>query len=1261
MPDKVVTVKLLAQTGQYTTQMAAAAKTTQSFAANVAQSTSSSARSIQSFSTAAAKFGKVVTIGVAGGLALSAKAALDFESSFTGVRKTLDATPGQFATLRDQIRGLAKEIPVSVNELNRIAELGGQLGISVRGVEGFTDTIAKLGVTTTLQSEAAAQGLARLANILGFSEGEFENFGSALVDLGNNFATTEDQILTFALRIAPVGSTIGLTADDVLALSTAFSSVGVPAERGGTAVQRTFISMAEAVITGRENLETFAKVAGTTSEEFKELFERDAAQALNIFLQGLNDLDAAGGNVFATLDDVGLGSQRTVQALLALANADGILTDALNMSENAWRSNLALQEEADLRFETTASKITLAKNQINDLGISIGEGLLPVLGLGAETLGDFIAGIDALGPVGKSFIAVILGATAGLVTFNKVGKLITNTFGIKVPAAMAASTAGTVAFQAALGLGLVAALTGVIALVANFGRKAEESRARVESLTDAMIELREGAEGVDLGAVIEGGLTPQDKELLDEIGISYGVFAEAAAGGAEALELFNTKLAEYQAGAERAGSGIAEGQTILDFDTLRNTEDALDLLTRGTEEYNDALRKSNDILAQEGMLENMKAQAEGYDNLVDKMIQVEIAARKSGDAVDGQADSFDAAAEEAELLADALSDIDDELDASFSFVDSVNALAEALAEVEDEAEPTFDQLNAITQAMVDVERAARDLGPDGIQPMLENLERARQMGLLTEAQYQQLLETLLLIDPVAQAFGQGSAIITANLDSLGSVAANTGVPISGLINLLIGLNSAMAATITNAEQMTLALDLAINKQGKLKALNFLPGEDAASQLGGIPLATVNEIKRRFDALSGAFIDIGGEISGAIGAGIKSGGSGGGGSIEDVVEEELEDAIEAAQRQMDVLFNAIEATLSKEQSIQDLIDAEQELNDLLEEQATLPDKIREAEEKLAAARKAAAETTLEELLDIQIAEENLARARIAFEQGRISQVELQIAEKELADARKAATADTEDVKDAEEELEELRQREIDIARDIRDAELELLEAKLDLIQAELDLAAAGRDYNKVGEEGIKIFQQWGDQVGLTMDSIKELLALAEGAGLLVAGGIPGGGTLIPAIDDSGIIGGGGGTGNDQYIVQSGDTLSKIANQLGVSLSHLIGLNASVFNQNSQQTRNLDPNILFPGDLLQYHFGGTVSGFPGTPQLAVLKAGEHVSSQLETKKMHEVGMRPVMIQNLHVKGVFDPTRPGEWNKIMRVVRDDLEYDRRSRTVI
>jgi TP901 family phage tail tape measure protein len=335
----------------------------------------------------AALSGATAAIGIA-----SAKAAIDYESAFAGVIKTTDGVideMGQLTELGEELRqgfrDLAKEIPVTTEELAGIGEIGGQLGIAGEDLLDFTEVIAAMGVATNLTTEEAAVQFAQLANIMGTTEREgsdaFSKLGSAIVELGNNMATTEADISAFASRIAGAGSIAGLTEADVLAIGAAMSSVGVQADAGGTAVQKVLLAINEAVLTNNEDMEVFAATAGLSAEEFGKFWEEDAGGAFLSFIEGLG---MAGDEAIFILQELGLEDQRLIRSFLSLAGASGVLEESMDLSSKAWDENAALTKEAAQRYATTESQITIMKNTIKDLGITIGDVLLPIFNRALE-------------------------------------------------------------------------------------------------------------------------------------------------------------------------------------------------------------------------------------------------------------------------------------------------------------------------------------------------------------------------------------------------------------------------------------------------------------------------------------------------------------------------------------------------------------------------------------------------------------------------------------------------------------------------------------------------------------------------------------------------------------------------------------------------------------------------------------------------------------------------------------------------------------
>src|SRR5690606_22512179 len=110
----------------------------------------------------------------------------------------------------------------------------------------------------------------------------------------------------------------------------ALASTGIEVEAGGTAMSRIMIELAKAASTGSDELDIFAEVAGQSASEFAAAFRDDPAQAIVSFIDGLGRINAAGGDVFTVLDDLGLADVRVSQALLNMANSGDLLRDSLS-------------------------------------------------------------------------------------------------------------------------------------------------------------------------------------------------------------------------------------------------------------------------------------------------------------------------------------------------------------------------------------------------------------------------------------------------------------------------------------------------------------------------------------------------------------------------------------------------------------------------------------------------------------------------------------------------------------------------------------------------------------------------------------------------------------------------------------------------------------------------------------------------------------------------------------------------------------------
>lgn len=339
----------------------------------------------------------------------SVNTAISVESAFAGVAKTTDGLVNDLGGLTtagqevyDQFRDLATQVPTALEELLGIGELAGQLGVPKEALADFTETISGLAEATNLTTEEAATDIARFNNIFEVAAGEMagvtERVGSTIVGLGNNFATTEKDILAFAENLAGAGRVAGLTQSDVLGIATALSSVGVEAAAGGTAVQKVILSMVSAIQSGGDELTQFANVTGRTVDQFTDDFEKDAGLVFQDFVAGLQ---AEGDAAISTLDELGLADSRLVRAFLSLSNAGDLLTRTMDVASTSFEENSALAEEVAKRYATTESQIEIARNALRDIGLEIGNAVLPSFNRLLEAL------TPAIGALGEALPGVL--------------------------------------------------------------------------------------------------------------------------------------------------------------------------------------------------------------------------------------------------------------------------------------------------------------------------------------------------------------------------------------------------------------------------------------------------------------------------------------------------------------------------------------------------------------------------------------------------------------------------------------------------------------------------------------------------------------------------------------------------------------------------------------------------------------------------------------------------------------------------------------
>lgn len=530
------------------------------------------------------------------------EAAQAFDLSIKGVEKTVDGIDGE--ALRQMVLDMSTEMPIDANTLAQIAQGGGQYGISTGGLEEYIRTIANLTVSTDITADTGAQNLARFVGLMQESEDKFENIGSVITALGNTTKTTESQILDMATGIASAGHLAGMSATDVLALSAALSSAGIESQAGSSSMSTFIVKIASAVEEGGEAVQGFADISGKTAEEFKASWKNDALGTIVSIIDGLSEMEKAGGNVFGVLSDIGVSEIRMRRAILGLATSEGTLEKSLLTANTAWDENIALMAEASKFYEADANKKQVMINQFERLKISVGDAAAPALERFYELLGKGAEGLAKLNEEAPGFVQVLTAVGTGIGVFT--GASIAVTALIKALSALKFGWAGLAAVAAV-------ALTTLIL-------NANEATVSFKELKDEVDDYADVQEDADRKTEASARTAQVYLNRIHELELEYG----KAAGQQD----------EYKAALAGIKKAMPELSIEIDEQTGLIKENTI-AIQKNIDAWVEAQREKHKQQRMEGVLNELFEQEAAYQEAMTRLIEAEKAYEEAQAAFEG--------------------------------------------------------------------------------------------------------------------------------------------------------------------------------------------------------------------------------------------------------------------------------------------------------------------------------------------------------------------------------------------------------------------------------------------------------------------------------------------------------------------------------------------------------------------------------------------------------------------------------------------------
>lgn len=543
--------ELLRDSGTLTSEELAAA--TAAHAESVQELEDSLAGATDETTDFATELGKVTA--AAGGLAVVAAAAMEFESAMAGVKKTVEGSPEQFQALSSEIKQLSIELGLSSEAVAEIAAQGGQLGIPIEQLGEFTTMAGKMSIAFGISADDAAESAAQLANVFGISMQDVEALGDAINTLGNNTAATEPDIINSMIRIGGTAKQFGLAEEQAAALSAAFIALGKTPEVAATAVNGLLTKLQTAQVQGKGFQEALDGI-GLSSEQLAKDINANPQEALSNFLETLSTLDDQQRSI-ATFK---LFGQEYADDVNLLVGSLGTYNDALGLTADKNKTAGAMQTEFEAQMSTSEAATARAEAALAALTQTLGQSLLPIISATANGVAGVAGAINGFAesfPMLTQAIVLVAGANVAMIALKSSIALAGAaglTAGASIGRGMAVATTSFLSADLAAGKlsARMVSLGGLFAVAAGwtightFGTALRENIPAVRSFGD---ELGRGI------AYLDAMVTDRS---FDDVRNNFETSAESAARLAEAQKNVIQTADELVTAEEQAASAALE-------------------------------------------------------------------------------------------------------------------------------------------------------------------------------------------------------------------------------------------------------------------------------------------------------------------------------------------------------------------------------------------------------------------------------------------------------------------------------------------------------------------------------------------------------------------------------------------------------------------------------------------------------------------------------------------------------------------------------
>lgn len=344
-----------------------------------------------------------VTLAIGALGAASVKTAADFDSAMSKVEAISGATGSDLDRLRDKAREMGEKTVFSASEsaeaFQYMAMAGWKTEDMLDGIEGVMSLAAASGTDLATTSDIVTDAL----TAFGLSASDTTRFVDVLAAASSNSNTNVEMMGETFKYVAPVAGALGFSLEDTAEAIGLMANAGIKSSQAGTSL-RTILNKlnGEFKISGKElgevviqttnadgSMRDLSDILGDARQAFSQLSESEKANAAEA-LVGKNAMSG-----FLALMNAGEGDVQK-------------LSDAIN------NSNGAAADMANTMNDNLAGQLKLLKSALEELAISFGEVLMPVVKKIVGWIQKLVEKFNGLSDRQKKVVAVIAAIVAAI-------------------------------------------------------------------------------------------------------------------------------------------------------------------------------------------------------------------------------------------------------------------------------------------------------------------------------------------------------------------------------------------------------------------------------------------------------------------------------------------------------------------------------------------------------------------------------------------------------------------------------------------------------------------------------------------------------------------------------------------------------------------------------------------------------------------------------------------------------------------------------